>query len=84
VGRQEGILLVIAKAAVFRFIEVTDAVAFVIAAFADQPAKDPLRILGICNAGIGIGAIDREDVVLGDRTPMPIGALQSFGARVSS
>ena len=68
--------------AIFRFVEVADAVALVVAAFADQPAEDPLRIIGIRDAAVGIGAVDREDVVLGDRAPVHIGALLGLRARV--
>ena len=81
VGGPEGIVLTGPQGdgAIFRFVEIADAVALVVAAFADQPAEDPLRILGISDAAVGIGAVEREDVVPGNRAPVHIGPL--FGLR---
>src|SRR5271156_6104580 len=56
--------------AVFFGIVIDDGVALVVETAANQPAKYILRVARISDLGIGIEAIDRQNVVFGDRAPV--------------
>lgn len=58
--------------AVLLLVEVTNAVALVVARFADQPRIDAPGVERVGNARIRVIAIKGEDVVLGDRAPMNV------------
>src|SRR5262245_36771278 len=58
--------------AVLFVIEITNAITLLIARFTDQPGEDAARVERVGNTRIRIMAVEGEDVVLGDRTPMDI------------
>src|SRR5438552_12810983 len=57
---------------VLLLVEVTNAVALVIARLADQPREDAACIERIGDARVRIVAVERDGVVPGDRAPMHI------------
>src|SRR5688500_9173091 len=56
--------------AVLWLVGVKDSIPLVIARLADQPAEYALAISRIDNTGVGILAVNREDIVLGNGSPM--------------
>lgn len=58
---------------VFRFVGVSDDVAFVVVGLADKPSEDTAWVGGIGDAAFGRLAVPSGDVVLGDRAPERVG-----------
>jgi hypothetical protein len=58
--------------AVFPLVLVQDGVALVVAGFADQPAEHPSGVGGVGDARLEVLAVEGEDVVLGDRSPVDL------------
>src|SRR5262249_45498004 len=56
--------------AVFGEVIELDGIAFSVVARAGQPSEDVPRLIGIADAGFRSGAVDRNDVVPGYRTPV--------------
>src|SRR4051812_44526558 len=66
-------------------IRVRDGIALVVVAFADQPRKDPCRIVRVRNSRVDRRAgwhcfsfsIESGDIVLGNRSPMDVAVVGS-------
>src|SRR5919109_1860224 len=57
---------------VFWLILVQNGVALVVAGFADQPTEDAAWVTCVEDTGIGVFAIESEDVVFGNGPPMHV------------
>src|SRR6185295_5855876 len=51
---------------------VKDGVALVVPRLTDQPGEDTPAVYGVGDAGVRVLAVQGEDVVAGDRTPMDV------------
>ena len=69
---------------VFMFVVVQDHVAFVIAGFAEQPTEDPGWIVWVRDTRVDILAVERQDVVLRQRSPVNIAIVSPCPAFDSS
>jgi hypothetical protein len=56
--------------AILGLILVQNGIAFVVTSFADQPAEDTSGIIRISDARILVFAVNGEDIVFGDGTPV--------------
>src|SRR5205085_2743206 len=64
---------------IFFLVLVDDRIALIIVALANKPRKDPGRVGGIGNTALGGLAVERADVVAGNRTPVSIRGVVQFG-----